>query len=101
MMILKLFIFTIVLAAINAQRLVRNDRQQPQSAHVSSNSHAELRKIRVPTNLCTNAICNNCQRALSLQIYQQDQPEAQACVMLLTQKHCCHHTGRLYNGMLF
>ena len=98
-MLLKLFILTIVLVTINGQRLVRTSRNQP--SNVSSETPAELRKIRVPANLCTNAICGNCQRALSLQIYEQNQPEAQACVMLLTQQHCCHHSGRLYNGMLF
>ena len=100
MMLLKLIILTIVLVTINGQRLVRNSRNQ-QSNVSSKTTHAELRKIRVPKNLCTNAICGNCQRALSLQIYEQNQPEAQACVMLLTQQHCCHHSGRLYNGMLF
>ena len=95
-MLLKLFILTIVLVTINGQRLL------VQQSNVSSKtSRAKLRKIRVPKNLCTNAICGNCQRALSLEIYEQNQPEAQACFMLLTQKHCCHHSGRLYNGMLF
>ena len=105
MMLLKIFILTIVLVAINGQRVFRQTRQQQQMSTettVNSNtSHAALRKIRVPKNLCTHAICGNCQRALSLQIYEQNQPEAKACVMLLTQQHCCHHSGRLYNGMLF
>ena len=103
MMILKLFILTIV--SVNGQRLIRTVRRQSNqsvsSNNVSNNSHAELRKIRAPAELCTKAICNNCQRALSLQLFQQHEPEAQACFMLLTQKHCCHHSGRLYNGMLF
>ena len=99
MMILKLFILTIV--SVNGQRLVRTARQQSSQSVSSNNSHAELRKIRAPAELCTKAICNNCQRALSLQLFQQHEQEAQACFMLLTQKHCCHHSGRLYNGMLF
>ena len=106
MMLLKIyFILTIVLVAINGQRVFRQTRQQQQMSTettINSNtSHAALRKIRIPNNLCTHAICGNCQRALSLQIYEQNQPEAKACVMLLTQQHCCHHSGRLYNGMLF
>ena len=99
MMILKIFILTIV--SVNGQRLVRTVRRQSNQSVSSKNSHAELRKIRAPAELCTKAICNNCQRALSLQLFQQHEPEAQACFMLLTQKHCCHHSGRLYNGMLF
>ena len=98
-MLLKLFILSIVLVTINGQRLVQQSNVSSRTS--SKTSHAELRKIRVPKNLCTNAICGNCQRALSLEIYEQNQPEAQACFMLLTQKHCCHHSGRLYNGMLF
>ena len=59
---------------------------------------ADLRRSKV---LCRGQGVVTEKISFRTSLFQQNEPEAQACFMLLTQKHCCHHSGRLYNGMLF